>query len=147
VILFGTLLCGCSLFGGLDRDWVDSAWYSGSEEVLWDATLDAVGREYDLDRVSPVDGTFETKWKERFSPFKGEGRRWKVEGKVEKKDSYRRVRIVVLEERNQEIDSPLDPAEAKWRGRREDAGRAGILLRHIHNVLLESGFRVESPGS
>jgi hypothetical protein len=141
------VLPGCAIFGGSPDPWVDSPWYSGPEEILWDATLSVLDRDFEVGASNPATGTFETLWRESLSPFRGEGKRRMVEGVMEKKGANRRVRLQVYVEVNMELDSPTDSSKAKWRKRQEDPIQARVLLRHLHNILLESGFRVVTSTS
>jgi hypothetical protein len=140
ILLTAPLLTACALFDASTRTYEESSWYSGSEDVLWDVTLDVLDQEHEIGDFDPVAGTFEAE-KIRLSPFKGEGIRRRVEGEIESESGRRRIKLRVVIETNQELDRPLDRDAAKWRNRREDPMQARVLLRQIHEILMESGFR------
>jgi len=145
VFILAALLPGCSLFSTGDEEYVDSPWYEGPEEILWDVTLEVISRDFHLGDVNEATGGFESQWKERLSPFKAEGRRWKTEGVVETQGELHRVRLQVVVETNMELDQPLNTVKAKWRKRTLDPMQARVLQRHIHTALLEAGFAVREP--
>ncbi len=107
------------------------------KEVIWVITLNEIEKSgYQLlnDRTIESTGEFETKWQNFLSPFRYEGRRVKLLGRVEDvegRPGYSRVRMAVWVQRNADMKDPLSPAGAIWQDMEPDTGIVETLLYRI----------------
>ena len=138
---------GCGMFRTATQPAQESDWYIGPQEVIWDATLEAVSQRYQLRDVNRAKGTIESKPVERLSPFKGEGLRRQLKGSIEKDGNRYRIKLRVWVETNMELDQPLVSEEAKWKRKRTDDVAAQVLLAQIETILKESGIVTVAGGA
>jgi len=140
------LAAGCSLFGRKET-YLESPIFIGPRDLLWETTLEVVRQRYPKDlMIDPIDGTFEAAPVEILSPFKGEGRRRSVKGKIEGEGRGYRVRLHAWSETNQALENPLSSTRAKWKNRRPDATSAEVMLAQIERIAESSGaFTIVEP--
>ena len=107
------------------------------KQVIWVITLEEIERSgYMLldDNTVEATGDFETKWQNFMSPFRYEGRRVKLLGRVEDvedRPGYSRVRMAVWVQRNADMKDPLNPAGAIWQDVEPETGIVETLLYRI----------------
>jgi hypothetical protein len=106
-------------------------------EVLWVITLkelqDAGYRLLEEGTIEST-GDFETRWQEFPSPFRFEGRRVKILGRVEEvegRPGYSRVRMAAWVQRNADMKDPMNTAGAIWQDIEPDSGIVETLLYRI----------------
>jgi len=129
-----------------------SGWVQGQPfpctdfDVLWEtAKIHAVrgGYRIDDDATSQTRRRIVTTWKVELSVRRGDGRRTRrfveVEPVAGEKDQWR-ARVATVVQRNVDLDSPLDPANAEWRKSDPDPDDAGQVL-----WMLEARFRDFGP--
>jgi hypothetical protein len=109
-------------------------------DTLWEAAdnvLRMQGYAIDTHRTKYENREMYTHWETRLAPnrFQGWRRRAIVKFYDEKEDGWR-VAVVVQVQRNDDIENPSNPAQARWKDMPADSDKAGIILYRI-----ESGFR------
>ncbi len=119
-------------------EWAESAVRAPTEQVLWDAALQALqkhdyplGASFDRSAGYVVSG-----WKTSLAAFRGQGYREKAcfEFARQKTGDYK-VRVRVQRETNEDIVRPLDASYAVWETAPDDARAARILLQTIRSYL------------
>jgi hypothetical protein len=118
--------------------WVEAGIQSPTEQVLWDASLQAL-QKHDY----PLGATFDRSagyivsgWKTSLAAFRGQG--WREKAWIEferKKAGDYLVKVRVQRETNEDIVRPLDPSYADWEPAQDDTQAARILLQTIRSYL------------
>jgi hypothetical protein len=119
-------------------EWVEAGIESPTEQVLWDAALQAL-QKHDY----PLGATFDRSagyvvsgWKTSLAAFRGQGWREKawIQFDRQKAGDYQ-VKVRVQRETNMDIVRPLDPSYADWEPSQDDARAARILLQTVRSYL------------
>jgi hypothetical protein len=106
-------------------------------EVVWVMVLRELERSgYQMadDRTIESTGAFETHWQTFLSPFRFEGRRVKILGRVEELEGGNGACQVLLTtwiQRNADLKDPMSPAGAIWQDIEPDMGTIETLLYRI----------------
>ena len=107
------------------------------KEVIWVITLRELGDSgYRLleDKTIESTGDFETRWQNFASPFRFEGQRRKILGRVEDVEGnpgFSRVRMAAWVQRNADIKDPMNLRGAIWQDIEPDSGIVETLLYKI----------------
>lgn len=107
------------------------------KEVLWVIVLKELedgGYRILEDKTIESTGDFETRWQDYPSPFRFEGRRVKILGRVEDvegRPGFSRVRMAAWVQRNADIKDPMNLAGAIWQDIEPDSGTVETLLFRI----------------
>ena len=142
-VLSAFLLLGCELPSqdrpGRDQMFPSEEFPSTGTEAIYAVALSELDRTgFSVDRVasSEAAGKFETHWRNFLAPFRFEGRRKKVIGEVEESESrpgYFRVYLTVWNQRNADIEDPLNAASAIWQDTEPDQGLSDAIIYKIQN--------------
>lgn len=137
--LLGLLLPSCAS-GGREPDpvWRTAEVEAASEHILWIFSLDSLDRMgYPLgSEVNPSELTVRTGWRTSLAPFRGDGRRYFADMKVEPRGMKRwEVAVRVATQANMALSNPLDPRYAEWEWRADDTRQADILLQAIRSSI------------
>ena len=104
------------------------ATYEADLDAAWRACLTIVDVSYDLQTLNKSDGLFHTSWRSELHPFRYEGKRRRVHGRLETvEEGGTSVAIRVEAEKNADIDAPLDIRRAKWKSLPDDEYEARKL--------------------
>jgi hypothetical protein len=109
-----------------------------SQHMVWQLTLLSLqGMGFPLAAgTDSGSGHVQTGWKTDLQPFRGQGRRWRAEVRLEPIEPGRwQLEARVERERNQNLVSPLDPQRADWKADGGDERTAQILLMHVQARL------------
>lgn len=142
-ILF--FLClGALCFGGCNstyEDWIYGDYsysesYERSFDEVWETLIEVLDRtQYELKEVNKEESKVVTDWDEHFAPIRGHGMRSRLDATVKEEKGNYKVGIRALQDKNDEMERPLEPEEAEW----EYVGRlTGIeqkILLQIHYYL------------
>ncbi len=107
------------------------------KEVIWVVTLKELeegGYRILEDKTLESTGDFETRWQNFPAPFRFEGRRVKIIGRVEDvegKPGYSRVRMAAWVQRNADMKDPMNLGGAIWQDVEPDSGIVETLLYRI----------------
>ena len=118
-----------------DPAWIQEFVVAPSERLLWDTTVQTLGRlGYPVGAsADPNAMTITTGWKNQLSPFQGDGFRNQADVAMafdtEKGGWFVDVRI--KHQVNMALVRPLDPAYAEWEWRADDQWEAAIILQHV----------------
>ena len=109
------------------------------KEVIWVVTLkeleDSGYRMLEAKTIEST-GDFETRWQDFPSPFRYEGRRLKILGRVDDVEGmpgHSRVRMAAWMQRNADIKDPMNLSHAIWQDVDPDSGTVEVLLYRIDN--------------
>jgi hypothetical protein len=109
------------------------------KEVIWVITLKELGESgYRMLEEKTIESTgdFETRWQDFASPFRYEGRRVKIVGRVDDVEGmpgHSRVRMAAWAQRNADIKNPMNLSQAIWQDVEPDSGIVEVLLYRIDN--------------
>lgn len=137
VVAASGAMSGCGTLNEVfaDRAPVETPAYDLPREVVWRESLRAIKESYELSKSSAADGTFETEWRTKLSPFGALGYRRRVEGELAEREGRQVLSLTVRVETNNNPDAPLDPTRADWERTDDDLTEATILVRRIDSVL------------
>ncbi|MEN8151393.1 MAG: hypothetical protein ABFS86_16370 [Planctomycetota bacterium] len=137
------LLPACELPSGTRPEEADMFALSGLEaidmEVLWPVLIQELektetGYIIDRDKTSRVTGEFETRWKMELAPYRYEGRRRKILGVAREMPEGSKqftVRLTIWQQRNADIEDPMDPSRAIWQDVDPDKATVDLLFYRI----------------
>jgi len=127
--------------------------YFESEEIpvldrqnLWVVTLmelERAGFRVEQGRTNESRAVFETHWKSYPQPFRYEGKRKKVIGKLEEDEARPgtyKVRLTVWTQRNADLENPMDLSQAIWQDEPPDTRTVKQIMYQI-----ERHFRDPRP--
>jgi hypothetical protein len=118
-----------------DPSWIEGFVVAPSERLLWDTTLQTLGRlGYPVGAAADSNALMvTTRWKNQLSPFRGRGFRNQAEVTMSFDPETEGWTVVVRVKHmvNMALAQPADPAFAEWEWRDDDEWEAGIILQHI----------------
>lgn len=121
-----------------DEDMLASRSFSApAREVVWEVVKSELSHDgFSLDELqsNPGAGRFETSWVDNLAPYRYEGKRKKILGRIEEEPGHPgtfRVMATTWVQKNASVKAPMDPAEAIWQDDTPDDGLTESLLYRI----------------
>lgn len=99
--------------------------YEYEFDFLWEEAQRELKDQWRVAKADLETKTIETEWDERLSPLRSQGFRHRLRVAFEPVEERKwRVRAFEESERNDEIEKPLDPAEASWSSSKNEGALA-----------------------
>jgi hypothetical protein len=161
IVLLALLATGCETLRGTPLDttgtWLDRSGEFEAQavktgplakefDVVWDLTQAALLKaQWDIDpeETSHENGYIVSRWDEHLAPFRFQGTRRRVELKILPVEGTTmgmlEVHLRVHQQRNENMDAPLESAAAEWADIEPDMVRAEQVVFHIQRLFKKPG--------
>jgi hypothetical protein len=122
---------------------VASGALTDDREFLWDVskdTLERSGYVLDPDETSHATGVLVTRWKENLAPFRYQGKRDQITLRILPVEGGQyEIAVHVRQQRNENLESPLESIKADWEDIEPDMIRTEQILFRVKNYFRELG--------